>query len=526
MKVKVMKFALNLGLACLCLVLLHHPARANERSELDNLFSTTLNLIKLLVEQGALNKDKADALTRDVEKQVAQSRAASKPEDSKTVRVPYVPEVVRNEIREQIKQEVLSQAKSERWGEPGALPEWISRIKWEGDFRLRLARDLFPSDNTPLVAYPADASGNSTINLPSTTENRDRLRVRARLALQAQVADNVIAGVRVATGNANSINPVSTTQTLGSSFNNFSIVMDRAYLRLDPAEWVTIQAGRFSSPWLSTNLVWHDELGFDGLAATLKPRFGESSSGFFTAGAFPVQEFSSNASDKWLYGAQAGAIWTGGRNTAKAGLAFYEFKKVEGRPAVTGTFGTPGYGSSAPQFRQRGNTLIDISDAAAAANSRPLFGLASKFRLLNLTGTWTNTSFDPVNITFAADYVRNIGYDRSEIANRAGIALANVPDKKTKGYQGQLTVGMAQIRRARDWQVFGGYRHLERDAVMDAFTDSDFHAGGTDTKGYFLGAGFGIARNTWIGLRWMSSDAISGPPLGIDTLFVDLNARF
>lgn len=517
---------LPLSMLCVCCAMFCPPAMANERSEIESLLNTTVNLIKLLVEQGALNKDKADALIRDVERQVTQGRASRQPEDSKTVRVPYVPEVVRNEIREQIKQEVLSQAKTERWGEPGALPEWIGRIKWEGDFRLRAARDIFSKDNAPLVTYPTDAAGNATINLPSTIDDRDRLRVRARLGLQAQLSDSVLASVRIATGNANTINPVSTTQTLGSSFNSFSIVMDRANLRLDPAEWLTFHAGRFSSPWLSTSLVWHDDLGFDGVAVSLKPRFGETSSGFLTAGAFPVQEFAANASDKWLYGAQAGVAWSGSRNAAKLGVALYEFKKVEGRPAAAGTLGTPGYGASAPQFRQRGNSLIDISDPAAAATSRPLFGLASKFKLLNVTGTWTNTSFDPVNISFTADYVKNIGYDRSEIATRAGIPLAFVPEKKVTGYQAQLTVGMPQMRRAKDWQVLGGYRYLQRDATLDAFTDADFHAGGTDARGYFLGANFGIARNTWLGLRWMSSDSISGPPLSIDTLFVDLNARF
>lgn len=517
---------IGLSFVSICFITTFNSALANERNEVENLFNTTVSLIRLLVEQGALDKGKAEALIKDTEKRIAEGRAAAKPDESKTVRVPYVPEVVRNEIREQIKQEVLSQAKTERWGDPGAMPEWVDRLKWDGDIRFRLARDLFQKDNAPVTIYPTDAAGNSTINLPSATEDRDRLRVRARLGLQAKISESVTGGVRITTGNANTVNPVSTTQTLGSSLNNFSIVMDRAFLRLDPAEWATVHAGRFSSPWLGTNLVWHDELGFDGVAATLKPRFGASTSGFLTAGVFPLQEFGANASDKWLFGAQVGAGWDGAQNRGKLGVALYDFKKVEGRPGATGSFGTPGYGSSAPQFRQRGNTLIDISDLAAPVANRPLFGLASKFQLLNITGTWTNTNFDPVHITLTADYVKNLAYDRNEIAARAGIPFTNVPESRNKGYQFQLSVGHPKITRAKEWQVFGGYRYLQRDAVLDAYTDSDFHAGGTDTKGIFLGANVGIARNTWIGLRWMSSDAISGPPLAIDTLFVDLNARF
>ncbi len=505
------------------------PAAANDRKDIENLLNTTLNLVRLLVEQGALDKDKAETLIREAQRRAADSRTATltapAPDDkSKTVRVPYVPESVKNEMREQIKQEVLSQAKKERWGEPGALPDWIDRIRWEGDLRLRMARDVYAKDNAPATIYPRDAAGNATINLPSTTENRDRLRVRARLGMRAQVSETVVAGVRLATGTTS--NPVSTTQTLGNSLNSFSLVMDRAYLRLDPTPWLTVQGGRFASPWLSTNLVWHDDLGFDGLAATLKPRLNASTTGFLTGGYFPLQEFASDATDKYLLGAQVGAAWEGQSNRAKVGLALYDFKKVEGKPGAPGSAGTPGYAASAPQFRQRGNSLVDISDPTAAATSRPLFGIASKFRLLNATGTLTHTAFDPVHLIFTADYVKNIGFDRNEIATRAGLPLTSIPDKKTKGYQYQMSVGMPLIARPRDWQVYGGYRYLERDAVLDAYNDSDFHAGGTDNKGYFIGANYGVARNTSLGLRWMSANAISGPPLAIDTLFVDLNVRF
>ena len=55
---------------------------------------------------------------------------------------------------------------------------------------------------------------------------------------------------------------------------------------------------------------------------------------------------------------------------------------------------------------------------------------------------------------------------------------------------------------------------------------SDFHLGGTDTKGFFIGGSYGLDKNTWLNLRWMSADSISGPPLGIDVLQLDLYAKF
>jgi hypothetical protein len=89
-----------------------------------------------------------------------------------------------------------------------------------------------------------------------------------------------------------------------------------------------------------------------------------------------------------------------------------------------------------------------------------------------------------------------------------------------------LSVGRDEIRERGDWSVFAEYRYLERDAVLDVFTDSDFGLGGTDTEGFILGFDIGVASDTWFRTKWLSSNEIDGPPLGIDLLQVDINARF
>ena len=60
----------------------------------------------------------------------------------------------------------------------------------------------------------------------------------------------------------------------------------------------------------------------------------------------------------------------------------------------------------------------------------------------------------------------------------------------------------------------------------DAFTESDFHLGGTDTQGYRISGLYGLTTNLWLRARWLSATEIDGPPLSIDSLQVDLNARF
>jgi hypothetical protein len=83
-----------------------------------------------------------------------------------------------------------------------------------------------------------------------------------------------------------------------------------------------------------------------------------------------------------------------------------------------------------------------------------------------------------------------------------------------------------ELSKAGQWNVLAGYRYLESDAVLDAFTDSDFHLGGTNSKGYFIGGQYALFDGVLFGGRWMSANEIAGPPLAIDVLQVDLVAKF
>lgn len=495
-----------------------HNAYADERQDLETLRNTTLNLIKMLVQQGVLKQDTADQLIKDAEK----TAAATAKDAPNVVRVPYVPESVKREIREQIKQEVLAQAKGERWGDPGALPDWISRISWEGDLRLRYQKDLYQPTNPPPIFFNAQG-----VDIANTQDDRQRLRLRARLGMKAKISDRIEAGFGITTGNL--VEPVSTNQTMGNYANRYTIALDRAYLKTEPYNWLSVSAGRIPNPFFSTDLVWDPDLNFEGVSATLVPGFGDQDQwkSFFTVGAFPLQEIETTqtnaARDKWLTGAQAGVQWRSQADSRfRMGVALYDFRNVQGQPNPT-LFSTI-YNATAPQFRQKGNSLFNIDNDGDPTTA--LFALAPKFREFAVTASYDWAKFDPLHIVLSAEYVRNIGFDRTEILQRTGRDI----EPQTKGYQAQLTVGHPVIKKSGEWQVFSAYKYLERDAVLDAFTDSDFHLGGTDAKGYILGANYGVDKNTWLSLRWLSADEIAGPPTGlplsIDVLQLDLNARF
>src|SRR3546814_8448449 len=64
------------------------------------------------------------------------------------------------------------------------------------------------------------------------------------------------------------------------------------------------------------------------------------------------------------------------------------------------------------------------------------------------------------------------------------------------------------------------------DALLDAFTDSDFRLGGTNARGWTIGGTYGLRKNTNISVRWMNGEEISGPPFRFYVLQADLNVIF
>jgi hypothetical protein len=112
--------------ATLCLLpLMSGNASAQEREELEALRQTTLRLIDMLVKEGILSQQRADELVKQARQPVPVAAADAKP-GVPPVRVQYVPEVVREQLRDEIRIEVLSAATREGWVAPNTLPGWIS----------------------------------------------------------------------------------------------------------------------------------------------------------------------------------------------------------------------------------------------------------------------------------------------------------------------------------------------------------------------------------------------------------------
>jgi Putative porin len=494
-------------------------AQAQEREDLETLKQTTINLIQALVQQGVLSADKADQLVKQAESKAKATVAEAKRVEPSTVRVQLVPESVRKQIAEQVREEVVSQAKAERWGDVNTVPEWVDRFRFTGDLRLGYQRDMFDKNNAPELFFQVAGQ-----NVENTIEDRSRARLRARLGVTARVTPDISANLRLVTGSGS--DPVSTNQTLGSYSGKLNFALDRAFVRWRPTQGLagwSATAGRMPNPFFSTDLVWDDDVNLDGLAVQLEDSVASTKTWrpFATAGVFPLQDvqrtLSNRAKNKYMYGVQAGVEWVPSNELrAKAGLAVYDFRNISG---VTNPVGETSTNGTAPQFRQKGNSLFNISNPQASSGP---FALASDFRVVNLTGVVDYKMFDPAHVILTTDFVRNIGFNSERIKLRTGLDV----DRQDKGYMARLAVGMPTMLLKDDWQLSLAYRHLEADAVLDAFTDSDFHLGGTNNKGFIVGAQYGLSRNTWLSARWLSGTEIKGLPLSINSLQVYFNARF
>jgi hypothetical protein len=556
--------------------------------------NVAVNIVNLLVKQGVFTEEQGAALVKEAEDEAYVARQAVRDAATKadtadktataaadatsppgTKHVVYVPEIVKKELREEIKTEVMAKAQKEGWAEPGTFPEWTSRIRFSGDVRARYEWALFPSGNDPLSAVnynaintgsPYDTSNFAQLPWPTydTDQNRQRARLRARLGMEADLSEGFWAGLKVGTGDSNS--PVSFNQTLGGSggnFSNYAIWIDRAYIKYDRWHDLVINVGRFDNPFFSpTDLVYYRDLGFDGIAVQAKHEFMPSLTPFVVAGVFPLFNTDFNVGsnqliklpshDKWMIGGQAGVGYNGVPEIEqKYGIAFYDFRNVQGELSsgcsVLLTSDVCDTDLTRPSFAQKGNTYFALRDILFDPINNPnrldlfqFFGLASQFRPLVFSGQIDFTHFNPVHIVLDGDYVWNTAFNRADVAAKAlanpipagpNVQATGAPPNSgyvggNLGWLARMTVGDRELKQLGDWNVHVGYKWLESDAVIDAFTDSDFGLGGTNLKGYFFGGNVAVSANVWLSARWMSANQVAGAPYAVDVAQVDLNARF
>jgi hypothetical protein len=565
--------------------------------------SFAISLLKRLVKRGILTQEDADELTKEAQADAANARAQSQadaaaasqavvtqvatkaaemtppPPSEDEVRVPYIPEVVKDEMRDEIKKDVMAQARSENLAAPRAIPDWVPKFRFTGDVRTRYDGTFFPNTNDTTGAFPNfnaintgspfDVAGTQFSPQYNVNQDRERFRIRARIGADIDLQNGFSAGIRLGSGQDDS--PVTENQTLGyanngqgGNFSKYQIWLDRAFLKWEyeadgnPDKAFSIMVGRTDNPYFGTTLLWARDLGFDGLTLQGRYNVGQGVTPFLTTGAYPIFNtdfnFATNqpskyqSEDKYLFAVQLGTDWKIDKDfNAKVAGALYYFDNIEGHlsdpftPLTTSDQGNTD--DSRPAFAQNGNTYFPIRDIVPTAQNDfgtidqfQYYGLASAFHELDFIGQLNYDHFAPYRASLIGEWTENLAFDAAKIGavavNNRG---PNTASGALGGYQGgdtawivTLRVGKAALERFGDWSFDAGYRYLESDSVVDGFNDSDFGAPlyGTNLKGWTVGGDMALAPNVWLSLHLMSANSISGPPFKSDVVQFDINGKF
>lgn len=287
---------------------------------------------------------------------------------------------------------------------------------------------------------------------------RDRHRIRARVGLKGQINDDWAFDLRLASGNDDS--PISTNQDLDGGFSSKDIWLDRAFLTYTSPDvaGLSVRAGKMGNPFLAVGgnqLIWDGDLAPEGIAVKYTTALTDATSLFVNAAGFWVEERGSDT-DTGLWGIQSGLTHAfEDKSKLTGGASYFKYSNIEGKAAI----------------------------GAFAGNSSQGGVYSHDYELAELFGEYA-TKMGKTPIAFYGDYVVNTA---------SGVS----------GDTGWL-VG-TKLGKARDpgtWEVGYEYRELERDAVLAAFTDSDFINGGTNGRGHKFSFKYALAKNVAAGVTY------------------------
>lgn len=332
-------------------------------------------------------------------------------------------------------------------------------------------------------------------------EDRYRHRIRARLGAEAKPNEELSLGLRLSTAQDN--DPVSSNQTLGEGASRKDIYLDLAYLDFHPeaVKGLSLIAGKMENPFARvSDLVWDGDLNPEGVAAKYKLG-GDGLDLFANLGSFWVEERSADKDDAMLYGGQVGVKAKGEGINALLAAGYYTYENLEGYPVLDIT------GSDRAKAKGYGNSTVketEVDDLGEEVVTDVLYG----------------TGFE------IAEVLGEIGFDIGVPATVYGTYAVNQDaDDDDTGYLGGLRLGKFKAPGSLEFDY--NYRELEANAVLGAWTDSDFIGGGTDGKGHKFALGVQLTKLLKGTVTYfMNEKGLDGDSKDYDRLQVDVAAKF
>lgn len=359
---------------------------------------------------------------------------------------------------------------------------WADSLAFKGDLRYRF--------ETIDDESKKDADG--------VEYTRYRNRIRARLAADAKISDQLKAGLELSTGGAD---PVSGNQTLGGGFDKEEFRLNQAWADYsffgeNPNELHLI-GGKMKNPFitLSDDLVWDGDATPEGLA--LKGQAGIGIAKFFVNAGYLWVEERSDKDDLVLYAGQTAAKLQFVPEVALTlGAAYYGFQNMAGYDVVDWEKKNGSYGNST----QDGSVSGTTTNKAWKMDYTPI----NAFAQLDL---WVFGK----PLVLVVQQLTNPEADDLDQGQQYGVSLGKAKNLKT-------------------WELGYSYTKLEKDATVGFLTDSDRWGGGTDGQGHKVYGKYQVLKNAQLGATWFFANerkiSDAAKTTDYDRLQLDLSVNF
>lgn len=393
-----------------------------------------------------------------------------------------------NELREETDKD-FTKAYSAKSG----LPEWVTALKLNGDFRGRF--EGFYADNPAFV-------------------ERDRWRYRLRFGVTANLLENFEVGFRLGSGDIDSASglsagtdPISNNQTFQNNASKKGIFLDLAYAKWAPvnnAAWSgTVSIGKIENPFVFSDAVFDFDYTPEGLGSQWAYNLSAQQVLKLNLGGFVLDELGGSLRDPYLGGAQLrlDSTWSP-KIATTAGAGFLKIWSSENLPS-----------SGVPDINA-GNARAVIlgSDGKFSALGAPV----SHYETLvaDAAFTYTLSSFPFYTGAFPVKVFGEYLYNTDA-------------STQNSGYTAGVTFGKAGKKRT--WELTYRYKVLEGDAWWEELPDSDYGAfyqngpsakdktararssgywAGTNVRGHVVKGSYSVLDPLTLSVTWFATDLI------------------
>jgi hypothetical protein len=347
---------------------------------------------------------------------------------------------------------------------------WAAKTQFKGDVRFR--------QETVKIQGESNNGG----------RDKDRQRIRARLGAYTEINSQVDTGIRIATGSSDDAR--STNQDQDNYFDKKSIWLDLGYIDYHPDQIKNLHVigGKMLQPWVSMgDVIWDSDINPEGLALTYKYPLGSSAELFGSLGNYNLKDNVDGDGVQFRHDLRLTSGQLGTRFSVTDNLKM--------------TLGGSVYAYQNDKDSRCTTTTTPCALAVNGNSADNQFRLYEGFAQADIGGL-------AVPLAFYGQYVKN---------NDA------VTDQDTAWLIGAKS------------KVFGfnldyNYRDIQRNAVVGAFTDSDFANGTTGSRGHKMKVSYDIDKNFALGATYFLTKADYASRTQRDantnTLQLDAEAKF